>query len=89
MTTISVPKAGATVAIAIGLVHLCWRLLVASGWAKVLVDFVLRLHFIKLAVAIEPFQLPTAALLVLLTTGLGFVVGSVLAALWNTVGARR
>ena len=41
-------KAGVSVGAVIGLWHLEWVSLVADGWAKPFMDFVLRLHFIEL-----------------------------------------
>lgn len=85
MIIISPLRAGAALGAFLGLWHLIWSGLVAAGWAQAVVDFVLWLHFIKLPVAIQPFDIRLAAMLVVLTALVGFVVGWVFAVLWNRV----
>jgi hypothetical protein len=63
--------------------HLCWLALVALGAAQFIIDFVLWLHFIKPIYVVEPFELERAALLLVITTGLGFVLGWTFARIWN------
>ena len=67
----------------IGLWHVTWSLLVAAGWAQPVIDFVFWMHFIKPVYVIQPFNLGTATVLVVVTVVIGFVVGSVFAVLWN------
>jgi len=57
--------------------------LVAAGWAQPVIDFVFWMHFIKPVYVIQPFNLGTATVLVVVTVVIGFVVGSVFAVLWN------
>jgi hypothetical protein len=76
-------KAGVSVGAVVGLWHLVWAGLVAAGWAKPILDFVLRLHMIRFDFEIAPFALGTAAALVALTFAIGFVFGVVFAAIWN------
>jgi thiamine transporter ThiT len=83
MRTISAPKTGFAAGILVGLLHLFWAALVALGWAQPLIDFILRLHFIKLSLEIQPFDPGTAAGLVAITSVAGFTVGFVLALVWN------
>ena len=80
-------KAGIAVGAVIGLWHLAWACLVAVGWAKPFMDFVLRLHFIRLQFDLAPFDAATAAALVALTFALGFVFGFVFAVIWNWLAA--
>jgi hypothetical protein len=63
--------------------HLAWSTLVFLGFAKVLLDWVLWLHFISIPITIGPFELVRAAVLVIFTFIVGFVVGWVSAWLWN------
>lgn len=78
------PKHSAlSVGAVVGLFHLVWATLVAAGWAKPLMDFILGLHFIRLDYAIAPFALGTAAALVALTFAVGAVFGLVFALVWN------
>lgn len=76
-------KAGIAVGSVIGLWHLAWASLVAVGWAKPFMDFVLRLHFVELQYSLAPFAVGTAAALVALTFAIGFVFGLVFALIWN------
>ena len=88
MRHISPTKAGLSVGAVIGLWHLVWVSLVAAGWAKPFMDFVLKLHFIELEYQLAPFLPGTAALLVAITFAVGFLFGSVFAAVWNWLTAR-
>jgi hypothetical protein len=76
-------KAGWAVGAVLGLWHLIWVTLVGVGWAKPVMDFVLRLHFIKLQYALAPFDFATAATLVILAFAIGTLVGVVFALVWN------
>ncbi len=67
----------------LGLMHLAWSLLVAAGLAQMLIDFILKLHFIKPIFSLSPFELRTAVTLVIVTSALGYFFGWVLAAIWN------
>lgn len=79
---------------AVGIFHMAWAALVAVGWAQVVIELILRLHFIDLQVRVAPFQLGTAITLVAVTSALGAVGGAVFAGLWNwlhdgSAGTRR
>jgi hypothetical protein len=87
MRHINPVKAGLSVGAVIGLYHLLWVSLVALGWAKPVLDFVLKLHFIQLQYDLAPFVIGTAALLVAITFGVGFLFGLVFACVWNWLGA--
>jgi hypothetical protein len=80
---ISPIKSGLVLGVVIGLWHLIWSLLVASGWAQPFIDFVFWMHFIRPVYVIEPFNLGTATILVVVTAVIGFVIGCLFAVLWN------
>lgn len=84
-SAIRVNSAGLALGLLIGGLHLGWALLVATGLAQPLLDFVSWLHFVKPAYAIEPFAPFRATSLVLLTGASGYVCGSAFAWLWNHV----
>ena len=65
--------------------HLCWSILVALGWAQPVIDFVFWMHFIKPIYVIEPFEIGKAAILLVTTAGIGFVIGSAFALVWNAL----
>ena len=68
--------------------HLCWALLVWFGWAQPIINFVFWLHMLSVPVQIQPFDLMLAALLVVFTWCVGFVLGWLLSTIW-LAGARR
>ena len=72
-------------AILLGGIHLCWALLVATGVAQSLLDFVFWMHFIKPIYVIEPFEVARAGMLVAMTAGMGFLMGSIFALVWNAL----
>ncbi len=82
---ISVSKAALVLGTVFGGWHLCWLVLVALGWAQPVIDFVFWIHFIKPIYVIEPFEIVRAVILLIVTTGVGFVIGSVFALVWNAV----
>jgi hypothetical protein len=63
--------------------HALWALLVAVGAAQAVIDFIFRLHMITPPYKIAEFQLSTAAGLVLVTAGIGYVVGWAVGFIWN------
>ena len=89
MRTLNPFKAGVAVGVAIGLWHLAWATLVAVGLAQPFIDFILKLHFIAPFVRVQPFDAATAATLVGITGGLGFLMGLVLALVWNWLHPAR
>ena len=81
--TIRVNQAGLVIALLLGGFHLMWAMTVASGLAQPLMDFMFWLHFIRPVYAVETFEPVRAAGLILLTSIIGYVIGSVFALLWN------
>lgn len=82
---IGVGKSGLVLGVVMGGFHLCWSALVASGWAQPVMDFVFWMHFIKPAWVIEPFAIAKAIILFFVTSIIGFVIGSIFAAVWNAL----
>jgi hypothetical protein len=82
---INLGKAGLVLGLILGGWHLCWSILVALGWAQLVIDFVFWMHFIKPIYVIEPFDITRAAILIAVTAGIGFVVGLVFASIWNAL----
>jgi len=58
-------------------------LLVALGWAQSLMDFVFWMHFIRSIYVIQPFNLSTAAILVVITSVSGFFIAFVFGVILN------
>jgi hypothetical protein len=78
-------KAGLVLAAVMGGWHLCWSILVALRWAQPVIDFVFWMHFIKPVYVVEPFEIQRAAILLVVTSILGFVIGSISAWIWNAL----
>jgi hypothetical protein len=85
MNTVNVHKTGLAIVAFVGLVHLVWSLLVAVGLAQPWINFISQLHFIQADHTIMPFQLLTALELVVVASVVGYILGSVLAKIWNRV----
>jgi hypothetical protein len=81
-------KAGLTLGALMGVWHLCWSILVALHWAQPVIDFVFWMHFIKPVYVVGAFDPAIAAVLVVITSIIGFVIGWLFALLWNWVHAR-
>jgi len=85
MGRLSPAKAGLAFGLFLGGLHALWCVLVAAGVAQTLLDFVFWLHFIRPPFMLEPFEVIRALLLVVVTSTIGFAIGAVLAAIWNSV----
>jgi hypothetical protein len=83
MRRISPIKAAVALGAVTGLWHLMWVTLVGLGSAKPILDFVLRLHFIKVDYALAPYAATTAGALVILGFVIGALFGLLFAIIWN------
>jgi membrane protease YdiL (CAAX protease family) len=75
--------AAVSVGAVFGIWHLLWVTLIATGVAKPILDFVLKLHFLQFEYALAPFVASTAITLVGLTFAIGAVLGLLFALVWN------
>ena len=85
MSRLTPVKAGLAFGLFLGAWHAFWSILVATGLAQTLIDFVFWLHFIRPVFVLDPFEPLRALVLVLFTGGVGFVLGYVLAVIWNAM----
>lgn len=83
METISPNKAGLVLGALLGGWHTLWAALLALGWAQAIINFVFWMHMIKPIYVVEEFRLRIAVILVAVTSCTGYLMGSILAALWN------
>lgn len=80
--SVSMNAVGISVALLFGGVHVVWALLVASGLAQTLLNFVFWLHFIRLGWVVDSFEFGRAAGLVAMTSAIGYAVGAIFAVIW-------
>ncbi|HEY4501942.1 MAG TPA: hypothetical protein VJJ20_02650 [Candidatus Paceibacterota bacterium] len=85
MHTLNIQKTGLTAGLLLGGWHFAWSLLVATGWAQAVYNFVLWAHMIHLPITIGPFDLTAAAVLIVMTAIVGYILGIVFAWVWNKV----
>lgn len=84
---ISKNKMGVVIGSAFGLWHFAWAVLVVFGVAQWLIDWAFRLHFIKPVYIVTAFQPAMAVGLIVVTSILGYVIGWIVAAIWNWLHA--
>jgi fatty acid desaturase len=83
MRHISPTKTALAVGSVFAIWHTIWVTLVGVGWAKPVMDFVLRLHFIEMQYSLAPFSVTTAEVLIVVTFVIGAFLGLVFAIIWN------
>ncbi len=85
MQTLRKNTVGLVVGKIMALAHLGWLILIALGWAKPMMDMVLKLHRISLSYSLLPFSFKSGIGLLVYTFVAGYVLGWVFAAIWNKV----
>ena len=83
--TLNKKKTGLIVGAFSGSWHFLWSLLVGIGVAQPFLDWVYRLHFLSNPFQVADFNLFTAALLVLISFSVGYLMGWFFALLWNSL----
>jgi hypothetical protein len=68
--------------------HLIWALLVLTGWAQPILDFVFWAHMIKPVYVVMPFDPKAAIALIAITSAIGYLFGFVGALIWNRLHRR-
>ncbi len=85
-SSLSPRRAGLALGILFAAVHLIWSLFVALNLAQPLMDFVLQIHMLQVPVKALPFSFGNALGLIVITGVIGYVMGCILAWLWNKAG---
>ena len=85
MRQVSVLRSSVTIGMLVALWHAIWVILVALGWAGIVLDFVLKLHFIGLRVQILPYSAVTGMILLLVAFTVGAFLGALAAMIWNAL----
>lgn len=83
MGPISVNRAGLVVGTLMCGWHAVWASLVALGWAQPVIDFIFWMHFIQPVYVVGTFDAAIAIVLIIITAGIGYLIGCVFAVLWN------
>ncbi|MFH1012345.1 MAG: hypothetical protein V1760_01215 [Candidatus Peregrinibacteria bacterium] len=78
-------KVGVVFGLALGILHLAWSTLVATGVAQAILNWVYKMHFLNNPFTVAPFNLGTAVTLVVFTTIVGYVIGWIVSLLWNAL----
>lgn len=78
-------KTGLALGAFAGLIHLLWAIFVALGFAQTLIGFILSIHFLNNPYQVQSFDPITALILIVVTTGVGYLVGKIFAMVWNKV----
>lgn len=81
-------KTGLIVGALLALCHLLWLILVLTGVAQAMMDWVFKLHMLNNPLQVQPFDYANAGLLLVMTFVVGFVVGWVIALLCNLLHKR-
>ena len=85
MEKLSKTKTGLVLGLFMAIVHAAWAVLVALGVAQGLIDWVTEMHMLDNPYIVLDFSLGTAIGLIVLTFVVGYILGWVFAALWNSL----
>ncbi|MEK7602189.1 MAG: hypothetical protein AAB472_01775 [Patescibacteria group bacterium] len=85
MTHLPPIKVGLVFGLFLALLHIAWSTLVALHLGQLLLNFSLRMHMIRPAFTVEPFDIGRALGLVIIAFCIGYIVGHVFAKIWNLV----
>jgi hypothetical protein len=82
-------KVGLVFGLITSLCHMVWIILILAGVAQPLMDFVFWAHMIQPVYVVRSFEPLAAATLMLLTFGIGYVIGVGGGLLWNKFAGDR
>jgi len=71
------------------IIHAVWSVLVWSGNAQNLINWIMGLHMVTTAVTVNAFNAVTALMLIVVTFVLGAVFGLIFAKVWNWAGKQK
>ena len=85
MKELNEKKVALTLGLFLGGWHLVWSLLILTGLAQPLLNFIFWAHMISNPYKITGFVLTQSLILIAVTFTVGFVGGLVFAKIWNSV----
>ncbi len=68
-------KSGLILGVFFSLLHILWSVLVATGAAQTVLDWIFKMHFLSNPYEMQPFDAVNAVILVVLTFVVGYIVG--------------
>ncbi|MEK7089729.1 MAG: hypothetical protein AAB920_02840 [Patescibacteria group bacterium] len=83
MNKLNAHKVGLVFGGLFGITHTALALMVLTGMAKGLMDWIFSLHFLVFQYEIAPFSFANAIVLIIITSLVGYVMGCVFGWLWN------
>lgn len=83
MQKINTNKTGLAVGLIFAIWHAMWVMLVYTGYAQSLLDWILKMHLLHFEYHVEPFVLSYALTLIAVTALIGYVSGCIFALIWN------
>jgi len=72
-----------------GLGHVLWSVLLATGMTKPMIDWMLSLHSINVSYSLTGFDPVNAVILVVVAVIKGYVVGYLFGYVWNRVAKSK
>lgn len=79
---------GLTLGIFSAVMHFAWGMLVLSGFAKILMDWILGLHFLNISYTFQSFNFLQMIFLIIVGFVSWYIYGYVFAAVWNWIGKK-
>ncbi|MBI5412127.1 hypothetical protein HZA43_03035 [Candidatus Peregrinibacteria bacterium] len=78
-------KMGIVFGLLLGFMHFSWSILVTTGVAQTILDWIYKIHFLNNPFTVAPFNIGTAATLVVFTFIVGYVLGWLFGLLWSVL----
>lgn len=83
MNHLNPAKTGLALGKLLGGMHFIWAILVALGWAQVLVNFSMWAHMVSVPIVVSTFDFSAAVTVIIVATIIGFALGYFFAKIWN------
>lgn len=81
-------QAGLSLGILFGLMHLTWLLALVTGWAELLMNLMMKYHFVSKTYQIGSFDLGIGIVGLVGAFLCGYLTGWIFAYIWNRSGER-
>lgn len=82
---LSTQKTGLALGLFLAIVHAAWQALVWFGSAQAFVNWMSKLHSLRVNETVTAFNASTAVTLIIVAFAIGYVFGWVFALVWNRV----